>query len=195
MNTFRAIMFAAAISYSTGHAISGEKIEGAFGLKLGDVFDTATAARTDTSTISTSGGPFVTETTCWLKLEAVPNPHEQFREVYVVITPKTHRIVKIVGRGYNPAPDDQQQVEKLLKGKYETIPVEKDSPLKRNIMAWPPVIYQGNRYIEVRQAGTVGIYVGASPTQFIELRYVDQELEKLAAKEAAELKFQNKSGL
>lgn len=175
----------------TAPAKGKDAIVGAFGLKLGDVFNTNTASRTETKTYSVNNGPWVTETTCWL---TPPEPHKAFTTVSIVITPATRKIAKIIGLAYNPAEDDLDEVRSVLRQKYVTKPIGSEG---RQDM----VIDQTNRYITVRGYSTAstglvgGIYGGRDSSSYLEIVYWDQEIERLAAKEASQLKFQDKQGL
>ena len=186
MNILPTIIVAAALACSASQALCGDKIEGAFGMKLGEVFDTAKAERVGPDAEDGDGdsGWFPNNT----------KPVTGFYRFYVFITPVTHKIYRIIGETSATEPEERKVLEKALKDKYDTtVPSKLPEYLKAQ-----PVIYQANRDIITVERITGGGYIGAAPVSgrvFLKLIYTDRELQKLAKKEEAESKFKGNSGL
>lgn len=150
-----------------------QKIIGAFGIQLGDYFDTTSAIGTGELEDGTPMYQFTPE-----------KKFRSFDDYYVLITPKTHKIYGIWGIG---TAENSQKCEKeqalimdLLKKKYGV--KEKES-------FFDPVtgaknINQGNRDVTVKCSGFGDMsFVDMS----INIRYYDRELKKLAEEERLEI--------
>jgi hypothetical protein len=72
-------------------AFAAEKIEGAFGLALGDVFDVTKQGLEANAKKALVPTPFTPD-----------KPNRAFSEYYVFISPKSHRIYKIIATGKFP---------------------------------------------------------------------------------------------
>ena len=147
-----------------------EKIEGAFGLKLGDVFEMPAGTKLE-PTKYPSG------------IEFTPHPgNPTFSEYWVLITPNTHRIYQI--HAYSESPHQKAQggyptfdrVAAFLARKYSDKPVAPAGKF---------VVDQGTRHLEVDN--TQGGYSqGREGTEYwykIEVTYTDLILEKQAEAE------------
>jgi hypothetical protein len=144
------------------------KIGGAFGMKLGEVFNPADAA----------GGPSTAGNDA--TYEFSPRiPYQAFRRYYVLVTPKTHRIYCIGATGdfKNVAAAKKEQVVlfRLLQQKYggdqETGPADASNDAKR--------INRGNRSVAIKVDGLFGVAM--------EIEYFDKPLAEAAEKERIEL--------
>jgi predicted RNA-binding Zn-ribbon protein involved in translation (DUF1610 family) len=161
---------------STAPAV--EKIEGAFGKKLGGVFNPASAINTSKLTDGTAMYEFYTA-----------NKFRSFEHYYVLITPTTHKIYSIWGIGSventEAGQKEQAVVMELLKQKYGT---EEKQGLFDTIGDVKRIDY-GNRYIMTKITGFTDVT--------LDIRYYDSELEKLAEQEriASEIQKTDKTGL
>lgn len=173
MKTIALMVFAAALS-----SVAAEKIEGAFGKKLGDAFDPAEAIGQSKLTDGTPMYQF-----------SPTNAFRSFSKYYVLVTPTSHRIFCIWASGSvestEIAKKEQAVIMELLQTKYggkekEGV-FENLSDVKR--------IDQGKRDITSKISGFTDIT--------IDLRYYDRTLEKVAEREriAEEAKKVDKSGL
>jgi predicted RNA-binding Zn-ribbon protein involved in translation (DUF1610 family) len=155
-----------------------EKIEGAFGKKLGDLFDPTQAIGTSKLTDGTPMYEFATTT-----------GFRSFERYYVMVTPTTHRIYSIWGIGSventSAGQKEQAVVMELLRQKYGA--AEKDGLF--DSMGDIKRITQGDRHVITKITGFTDVN--------IEIRYYDRELEKLAEKErlASEVQKADKTGL
>jgi hypothetical protein len=154
-----------------------EPIEGAFGIKLGDKFDVASA---ETIGKLTDGTPLYAFTPA--------NPFRSFTRYSVQVTPVSHRVCAVWADGkFNESDEAKKErdlVLKLLVGKY--------GPEAKNRITFSDVkrIQSGDRYVML---STPVVFGGGK----LEVRYVDEALEKQAEKERldAEVKKVNASGL
>jgi hypothetical protein len=93
------------------NAYGAEKIEGAFGKKLGDVFDRNSAIGTSKLTDGTPMYEFLTT-----------NGFRSFKRYYVLMTPVTHKIYSIWGIGNventEAGQKEQAVIMEILKQKY-----------------------------------------------------------------------------
>jgi len=154
------------------------KIDGAFGKKLGGIFNPAGAIGTSQLTDGTPMYQFSPE-----------KPFRSFTRYYVLITPTTHKIYAIWGIGdvenTETGKKEQTLLTELLEKKYGV--TEKrgvmDSLLDRN------KISHGSRYAMTKVTGIIDVA--------IEIRYHDGDLEAEAEKErlAIEGKKVDASGL
>ena len=187
---------------ATAPAQGTEAIVGAFGLKLGDVFDPSQA--TSTNTWETVGADGRREY-CEYRF-AFTNASPEFKEFCVEITPLTHRIYCIIGkiraeRGGNPMPKaEQDSLERALKEKYWSNTVdEKKVPYRYCGLVIDQVtrcISIGNEYRGGEDFYVGGRYFGKQPVLTLTpVEYVDTSLLRLANEEKAQAKFKNKSGL
>ncbi|MGA3164256.1 MAG: hypothetical protein ABSD77_08715 [Verrucomicrobiota bacterium] len=178
MKTLHITIFTACFIVATFSAIGADKIEGAFGKKLGDVFYPASAIGTSKLTDGTPMYQFSTT-----------NGFRSFKTYYVMITPTTHKIYSIWGIGpvenTEAGQKEQAVVMELLKKKYG---VEEKQGIF-DTMGDVKRIDQGNRYIITKLTGFMDVT--------IDIRYYDSDLEKLAETErlAAETKKADDSGL
>jgi hypothetical protein len=166
------------VCFAAVSAFSADKIEGAFGKKLGDVFDTASAVGTSTLTDGTPMYEF-----------SPPNGFRSFKRYYVMITPITKKIYSIWGIGTaentESARKEQALIMEILQQKYGT----KEKPGLFDSLGDLNTIDQGNRYIITKISGFTDVT--------LDIRYYDRDLQKLAEKErlAEEAKKVDKSGL
>jgi len=178
MKTLHIAILTVCFTVATFSAIGADKIEGAFGIKLGDVFDPASAIGTSKLTDGTPMYEFSTT-----------NGFRSFKTYYVLITPTTHKIYSIWGIGSventESGQKEQAVVMELLKKKYG---VEEQQGVFDTI-GDVKRIDQGNRYIITKLTGFVDVT--------IDIRYYDSDLDKLAETEriAAETKKTDDSGL
>ena len=159
-------------------AFGAEKIEGAFGKKLGDVFDPKKAiglSRCEDGTPIYEFRP--------------ANSFRSFTRYYVLITPTSKKIYNIWGVGSaentSVAQKEQAVIMEILQQKYGV----KEKPGVIDILGDVNTIKQGNR-------GVVTKISGFGNVQF-HIRYYDSDLVKLAESEriTEESKKVNKSGL
>jgi hypothetical protein len=139
-------------------------IEGAFGAKLGDEYDTNSAINMSTEADGTSTYEF--------------NPANAFRSFshyYVKITPATHKIYGILASedfaDEDSAQKEQVLVMKMLKDQYGPEEDQNPADAKGNVER----IVQGNRYIMTREVSSLGARLG--------IGYYDKDLQKLAGQE------------
>jgi predicted RNA-binding Zn-ribbon protein involved in translation (DUF1610 family) len=163
---------------ATPSAPAAEKIEGAFGKKLGDVFHPAQAIGNSKLTDGTPMYEFAT-----------PIGFRSFKRYYVMITPTTHKIYSIWGVGHaettQAGQKEQAVIMELLTQKYGA--TERAGLL--DSMGDVKRITHGDRYIITKISGFVDVT--------LEIRYYDGELVKLAEKErlASEVQKADKTGL
>ena len=155
-----------------------EKITGAFGITLGQKFDTSTAIGKGSLTDGTPMYQFSPQ-----------NPFRSFKRYYVLITPKTNKVYAIWGIGdmenNEIAKNEQAVIITILQKKYGK---EQEQGLMAS-MYDARTIDQGNRYVMVKTSGITDVT--------IDIRYYDKALEKLAEKERIEIEAgkANSSGL
>jgi hypothetical protein len=178
MKTLNIAILTTFFAVATFSAVGADKIEGAFGKKLGDVFDPSSAIGTSKLTDGTPMYEFSTT-----------NGFRSFKTYYVLITPTTHKIYSIWGIGNventEAGQKEQAVVMELLKKKYG---VEETQGLI-DTMGDVRRIDQGNRYVLTKLTGFMDVT--------IDIRYYDSDLDKLAEAErlAAETKKADDSGL
>ncbi len=178
MKTLHIAILTVCFAITTFSAVGADKIEGAFGKKLGDVFDPSSAVGTSKLTDGTPMYEFSTT-----------NGFRSFKTYYVLITPTTHKIYSIWGIGSventEAGQKEQAVVMELLKKKYG---VEETQGLI-DTMGDVRRIDQGNRYVLTKLTGFMDVT--------IDIRYYDSDLDKLAEAErlAAETKKADDSGL
>jgi len=150
------------------NATAEEKITGAFGMKLGDIFDPASAIGTGSLTDGTPMYRFNQK-----------KGFRSFSRYYVLITPKTNKIVSIWGIGdienYPLCKKEQQLIMAILQDKY-------GKPEKKDLFSRlydVKMISQDDRYIMTKCTGFSDVT--------IEIRYGDNKLENLAENERIEL--------
>jgi hypothetical protein len=178
MNRLRTGILFACISAVALSAFATDKIESAFGKKLGDVFEPSSAVGTSKLTDGTPMYEFSTT-----------NGFRSFKRYYVLITPTTHRIYSIWGIGSvdNTAAGQKEQavIMEILKEKYGSEAkqglLDSIGDVKR--------VSQGNRYIVTKLTGFTDVT--------LDIRYYDEDVEKAAEEErlADETKKADKSGL
>jgi hypothetical protein len=155
-----------------------DNIEGAFGKKLGEVFNPDYAIGTSKLTDGTPMYEFST-----------PNGFRSFKRYYVMITPTTHKIYSIWGVGSventEAGQKEQAVLMELLRQKYGS--EEKQGVF--DTIGDVKRIDRGNRYIVTKISGFSDVT--------LDIRYYDGDLAKLAEKErlATEAKTADKSGL
>lgn len=178
MKTLYTAILAACICFATVGAFGADKIEGAFGMKLGEVFDPASA-------IGTSG---LSDGTPMYEFSTT-NGFRAFKRYFVMITPTTKKIYSIWGIGTaentESAKKEQALIIEILQEKYGA--TKKEGLME--VMGDAKLIDQGSRFILSKISGFKDISH--------DLRYYDRDLEKLAEKEriAEEAKKVNKGGL
>jgi hypothetical protein len=178
MKILHTAILSACISIATFSTFAADKLEGAFGKKLGDVFDPSSAI--DTSKL-TDGTPMYEFSTT--------NDFRSFKRYYVMVTPTTHKIYSIWGIGNventEAGQKEQAVIMELLKQKYGT---EGKQGLL-DTMGDVKRISQGSRYVLTKLSGFLDVT--------LDIRYYDADLEKVAEKErlAEETKNADKSGL
>jgi len=159
-------------------ASATETISGAFGKKLGDVFDPSSALGT---TNRSDGVPMYEF--------ATTNGFRSLKRYYVMITPSTHKIYSIWGIGSventSAGRKEQSVIMGILREKYGSEfkigPIDSMGDVKR--------ISQGSRHILMTLTGFSDVTLN--------LRYYDEDLETVAEKErhAEETATMDKSGL
>lgn len=144
------------------------KIEGAFGMKLGAIFDSKKAI----------GKGELTDGTVMYQF-APSNPFRSFKKYYVMITPKTHRIYSIWGIGnfdaQAKAEKEQMLILELLNKKYGS---QKKEGLMDSLYDVKQVD-QGDRSVVVKISGIMDVT--------LDIRYYDDKLRTQAEKERIEL--------
>lgn len=155
-----------------------EKIEGAFGKRLGDIFHPAQAVGTSKLTDGTPMYEFATTT-----------GFRSFKRYYVMVTPTTHKIYSIWGIGSventEAGKKEQAVIMELLRQKYGV--AEKEGLF--DSLGDVKRVTQRDRYVVTKLTGFANVT--------IEIRYYDQQMEKLAEKErlASEVQRADKTGL
>ncbi|OGT18845.1 MAG: hypothetical protein A2V90_02705 [Gammaproteobacteria bacterium RBG_16_57_12] len=149
-------------------AFTAEKIGGAFGKELGQVFEPSSAIGKGELTDGTPMFQFNPE-----------NTFRSFSKYYVMITPKTHKIYSIWGIGTmqnDPiCKKEQEVIMEILKKKYGQ-PKKKD--LAMNLFD-AEMIDHGDRVIVTKCSGFMDTT--------IDIRYTDQNLKEIANKERIEI--------
>ena len=164
--------------FAATSALSADKIEGAFGKKLGDQFDPSTAIGTGKLTDGTPMYRF-----------SPTNEFRAFTDYFVLITPKTHRIWCIWAQGSTENTDtgkkEQDLVMLILKDKYGE--PKKQRAIDR--LGDVKVIDQGNRCITTKLTGIAKVT--------FDVRYMDLLHSEQADKEhlQEEARKVDKSGL
>ena len=148
---------------------SQDKIEGAFGMVLGSVYDPSNTINIGSLTDGTPMYQF--------------NPSQKFRSFnryYVMITPKSNKIYSIWGIGdvenTEKGKKEQALIISILKNKYG----ESEKEGLFDSLSDLKQIDQGNRYIIVKVSGYSDVT--------IEIRYYDKSLAELAEQERIEIK-------
>jgi len=178
MKTLHIAVLTLCFAVATSSAIGADKIEGAFGEKLGDIFDPASAIGTSKLTDGTPMYEFSTT-----------NGFRSFKTYYVMVTPTTHKIYSIWGTGSventEAGQKEQAVIMELLKKKYG----DEDNQGVLDTIGDVKRIDQGNRYIATKLTGFMDVT--------LDIRYYDTDLEKLAETErlAIETKKADGSGL
>ena len=155
-----------------------DKIEGAFGMALGQKFDPEKAIGTSSLTDGTPMYQFNPE-----------KPFRSFTKYFVMITPTSHQIYSIWGMGSSEntetAQKEQAVVIEILKQKYGE---EEKQGLMDTISDIKQII-QGDRNVIVKVSGFTDVA--------IDIRYTDSKPEELAENErlALEAKKVDSSGL
>lgn len=150
------------------NATAAEKIEGAFGMKLGEVFEPAKAVGKSELTDGTPMYEFAPEKT-----------FRSFKKYFVLITPKTNRIYSIWGIGSAEntptAQKEQALIMEILRQKYG----EGEKQGIFDAMTDLTRVNQGERQVMVKISGITDVT--------IDIRYYDAPLTKLAEKERLEI--------
>jgi len=143
-------------------------ITGAFGRKLGDIFDPTTAIGTGALTDGTPMYQFQPD-----------KPFRSFTSYFLLITPATHKVYAIWGIGpcanTESGKKEQALLMELLKQKYG--PQDADGLMDGFYDS--EHISKGSRYVMTKVTGITDITV--------EVRYQDQDLEKIAEQERLKL--------
>ncbi len=155
-----------------------EKINSAFGMTLGAVFDPANAI----------GTAALTDGTPMYQFNA-SMPFRSFTEYYVLITPKTHKIYGIWGIGAIENDPTCKKEQELLLAMLEQKYGKKEKDDLLSAFYDFRMISQGNRSVVTKCSGFMDVT--------IEVRYKDTTLEKLADSEriSLESKRVDSSGL
>ena len=145
-----------------------DKIEGAFGRMLGEMFNPASALR---QASLTDGTPM---------LRFKPDkPFRSFSNYFVLVTPKTHVVYSIWGIGKvantEAGKKEQALVMQLLSDKYGP----EDKPAPMDALGDVKHISQGTRYVYTKITGFSDVT--------LEIRYYDTDLEKQAEQERLEI--------
>ena len=181
MKTFHSVQCGLLVLLASFSASAAEKIEGAFGKKLGDPFDPATAIGKSKLSDGTPMYQFSPE-----------KGFRSFTKYYVLITPTTQKIYCIWGTGDVASTEigkkEQAVVMELLKEKYGVA----EKPGLFDDLEDARRVDQGDRYILSKISGLDGL-----EKVKMDLRYYDKDLKKLAEKEriAGETKKIDKGGL
>src|SRR5260370_41151814 len=148
------VLLSGALFASSTFAV--DKLEGAFGLKLADVFEPAKAIGKSALTDSTPMYQFKPD-----------KPFRSFSKYYVLITPTTHKIYSIwgIGRVENTESGKKEQalLMQLLTEKYGS----EDKPGLMDAFSDSKHISQGQRYILTKITGFTDTT--------IEIRYYDMD--------------------
>ena len=153
-------------------AYAEEKIQGAFGIKLGQVFELSNAVGQNSLTDGTPMYEF--------------SPEKRFRSFsryYVLITPRSHKVYSIWGIG-NQENDpsckkEQALIMAILQRKYGKIEEDKISSSLFDIKQ----IDQGGRYIITKCSGFSNVT--------IDIRYKDKGLAALAENERIQIESES----
>jgi hypothetical protein len=164
---FPLILFAVFAALASAE-VKTERIEGAFGVKLGDTFDPVKASGKGALTDGTPMYQFTPE-----------KPFRSFKRYFVMITPKTNRIYSIWGIGdFENTPTAQKEqalILEILKQKYG----EKKKEGLMDRLSDIKQIDQGDRSVVVKISGMMEVTM--------DIRYYDEPLRKIAEKERLEL--------
>lgn len=155
-----------------------EKIDGAFGMKLGDVLQPANVIGKSETTDGTPMYEF-----------SPSKPFRSFTNYYVLITPTTHKIYEVWGIGSvantETGKNEQALIMELLQKKYGA----GEKPGIMDTIGDAKRISQGTRHVVTKINGLFDVK--------LEIRYIDTELEDVAEKEriASEKQKVDPSGL
>jgi hypothetical protein len=173
--TFCLLLVTVNFAFSENAATAQDKIEGAFGKKLGEIFDPVNA---------TSKGLLKNGQVLYY---FVPdNPFRSITSYYLLTTPTTNKIYAIVGTGsiknIETGKLEQNVLMELLCQKYGPQKNADAIESLQNIKG----ISQGNRIVTTRING----YADTT----LDLMYFDNDLAKLAEKERVALETKKASG-
>jgi hypothetical protein len=144
------------------------RIEGAFGISLGQTFEPANAIGESALTDGTKMYQFSPE-----------KPFRSFKRYYVLITPKTNKVYSIWGLGdfenTPTAKKEQALIMEILKNKYG----EKEKEGFMDSLSDVKRVDHGDRSILVKISGMVDITM--------DIRYYDDELRNLAEEERLQI--------
>ncbi|MDB6025823.1 MAG: hypothetical protein JWM68_2046 [Verrucomicrobiales bacterium] len=147
--------------------LADDKIERYFGLKLGDFFAPATA-------VSTNSPGYNADMPRELEYGVViTNAIKPFDSLFVQITPKTHKIYRIIARGDKVTDREKKDVKADLREKFATV-----DKATRQIKVGT-VMTGGDRSID----GSI-----IPKTNTTEMWYTALDLQNIALKEVAEQK-------
>ena len=171
----RSLLVVASILLCAPATHAEDKIEGAFGKKLGDTFDPATAIGKGALTDGTVMYQFTPQ-----------SPFRSLTKYYVLITPTTNKIYSIWGLGDagNTATGKKEQdvLMELLTQKY-------GAPKKEGLfdaLHDAKQISQGSRSVLTKVTG----FVDAT----LEIRYYDHDISKVAEKERLAIEAKKAGG-
>ena len=167
---FRTLVFLFLVLVSVSAVVAADKIEGAFGLKFGEVFEpkTATLSKTPNDANFSLAGAY----------EFTPKrPNKEFTDYFVFITPSSHLVYKIIAVHKQPLENGQmagcnefkRALDALLHLKYEGTFDEKSR--------LDSAIGQGARNIGV--TAPIGVNDGC----LVAITYADDELAHRATDE------------
>ena len=175
---------------TTPAAYAGEKIEGAYGIKLGSVFSPTNAFNKETILcffpINESRSE---ERQTTVYHVSVTNKPKVFHNFWVEITPKSQKIYRISLSAGELTKTEREELENTLLSKYDN---DKASPTAG---FWGVLVNQGNRLITLKSETISSVYINMPSTTRTLLTYVDRELLHLAEKETAEAAFKGAGGL
>jgi hypothetical protein len=161
------LMFSSLI-FTSIHAGAEDKLDGAFGIGLGQFFDPESAKGTRSLTDGTPMYRFIPE-----------NAFRSFSNYYVLLSPKSKTVYSIWGIGEidntEKCKKEQELIMTILGGKYGSVDDQSFSAAIYDTKT----ISQGNRNVLTKCSGFSNVS--------IEIRYTDYDLKELAEAERLEL--------
>jgi hypothetical protein len=166
MNAFRLIAIQSILCLGLLAEQGGASIDGAFGMKFGEVFD---------KTKSTGKRSLTSGEAVWQF--APSKPFKWFQSYFVLLTPKTGKIYAIWGKGQeleSAVVDDQAKVLLAILGKKYGVEGK-----RMLFSSGTKTIEKGGKTIILKQDGFL--------KKSLEIRYIHDSLSKQAEKERVEL--------
>jgi len=162
-------------------SLAGETIEGAFGKKLGDVFDSSSSVRTERVADGTPEGAPIYEFSPTARLGS-------FERYFVRITPNTHKIWSLEAvRDVEDKEAAQREQGAIMQQLVEKYGVEREIRT-HNGMGEMRRFGQGRRYIETQLTGFIHV------TLSIRCGDVDLQRTSVAEKDAAAVELSRSRG-